>query len=155
MRRRILIGMSNNTRIIYPENSAQIIQEIIEKYGFLSLVEEGTKKFTTAKNKQERDEIIKNLPGYKLADLVIYRAKGSLSFDDFVSEIKESLKTDNEKSKQIAEEIDKKIIPFIKVEKNVSSELLPEQPEIESSVENTREIKKFNVEKDDYRENIE
>jgi hypothetical protein len=139
-------------KITYPENSSEIINEIVEKYGFSKIEEEMMEIFSKGNSSQTGEEILKNLPGYKLAEFVIKRAKG-LSPEDLISSIKNGLETTNEISRQIAKEIEEKIIPFIEFENTPINELLIKSQEIKLN-ENIEEIKKSNSD-DAYRENVE
>jgi hypothetical protein len=150
--------------IIYPENSSQIIEDIIEKYGFSEAEKESFEKLTHSTTKEDYKEISKNSAGFKLAELVIRRANGLLSPDKLPLAIKEEMGTTDKTARQIAAEFEEKILPFIEIQKTPSAdspaikfgkETLVIKGEQTPHADQSEEIKKSDSKPDNYRENIE
>jgi hypothetical protein len=141
--------------IIYPENSVDIIQEIVKKYNFSESLEEVVKNLVKETSREKREEIIGKLPNYKIAKIISQFAKGLISEKALSKTIEEELMV----SLKIAEEINKtlqeKIIPFIEFKKMPESESQTESPEMESLIEKKEETRKSYLKPDNYREDIE
>ncbi len=90
--------------IIFPENSSDIIEEILEKEG----LSEDNKEFFRKVKKGGKPNI------QILAELVSYRGKGDLSKEEFPVSIKLELNTTLEKAEKIAQELENKLIPRAK-----------------------------------------
>lgn len=98
----------------FPEESDLIIEEILKKYGFWKTQEEEIYKFLESKVSKERKKIFESLPGYKISKVVRKYADGKISLENLPSSLEKELNIFNQKAKKISEELEKKLLIFIK-----------------------------------------
>lgn len=100
--------MSNNNEkinrlLVFPENNASIIKEILKKYKLQESNKEILEKWRRSKKGH----------GTILANLAIRACKEKLSSLKLIDLIQKELGIDNEKAKKINEDLNKKILSFV------------------------------------------
>ena len=146
--------------LTFPEESGLVIEKILEKYGLAKIEEEGIEKIVESfvrptMDVKKRVEILENLPGAKISKLVKEYAEGKVSLENLYLRLEEELNISKKEAKQIAEELEKTLLIFIKTikEKGVPSSEIP-LPEAEAPTI-LSEKPKAPPKKDVYREPIE
>jgi len=130
----ILLYNKNMTKIIFPDNSSNIISRVTKDAG---IKEQGTELFAKLSKGQKTN-------GEILAQLVKKAAEQEMSFKDLVSSIKESLGITQKLAEDIGKSLRKELILNVqKVEERVKQ---PKQVIIE---------KKRPPRKDGYRESVQ
>lgn len=136
----------NYEEVIFPEETSDIIDEIVTKYGFKKIEEEMLEKMDQTEIFEEREKIFENLPGRQIATTVKELAMGKISAKDFISLLKQRLNISEELAKDLAKELEEKVLvlaqktrvlreeretlPSKEIEKEVS---FPEKPQAEPS----------------------
>lgn len=138
---------NQKTSLIFPENSALIIKNILEKYNLQESNKELLEKWKNGK--KGRGEI--------LAGLVIKITETSLSIPELIDLAKKELNITTQKAQKIIEDLNEEIlVPTIKIsekilsEKEPSSQGEPQKILIKETPENLKPKRK-----DSYREPVE
>lgn len=146
---------NNLSRPIFPEESGLIVEKILEKYGLEKKQEEGSKNFFDSQIPTERKEIFENLPGFKISKLIKECAEGKVSLANLPQELEQNLNISSKEAKQMADDLQKTILNFIKWEAASEEAAAPtgvvELTEEEISPKETKKLSQ----KDVYREIIE
>lgn len=98
----------------FPEESGLIIEKILKKYGFWKIQWEGIDKFFESKVPTDRRNVFESLPGYKISKLVRKYAEGEISLENLPSFLEKELNISSQKAKNIAEELERKLLAFVK-----------------------------------------
>lgn len=143
-----MIKSNQNPKLLltFPENSAQIITEILKKYGLEESSEEFFEGWRTGK--KDRGEI--------LVDLLIKMSEANLSVSELADLAKKELNITAQKAQKIIEDLNREIlVPAIQISEKILSE------ERSSSQEKPKEIAETEIperlkpkRKDIYREPI-
>ena len=146
---------SIDNEIIFPEESATIIDGILDKYGLRKIQEEGIKKFLKATVGAEKRKLFENLPGFKISSSLRGVAFGKISLENLPSFLEKELKVSQKTAKEITKDLQEKILAFVKIKE----EELPPTKDIEietppSSLEDEEKKKESSI-PDTYRESIE
>lgn len=106
--------------IIFPEESAIIIQELLKKYDFDKEHEESVKKLIVSRNPKEKKEIFENLPGYKISRLVKEYAERKIPITNLLSLLKKELNCPNKKAEELTRDIEKEFSIFLQPKIEIS-----------------------------------
>ena len=98
----------------FPEENQLIVEEILKKYGLWEIHREGLNRFSKSKNPEERWKIIEGLPSYKTSNLVRRYGEGEIPLESLPFLIERELNVSEEKAKEIAAELEKKLLIFIR-----------------------------------------
>lgn len=136
----------------FPEDSDLIIEKILTKHNLKNSQEEGMERFFESKDPKERKELFESLPGYKISYLVRKYAESKVSLENLPLLLEERLNISKEDAKEITEELEEKLLVFIKPFKERSvSKKTPIKKEFPGSIS---ERPKSPPTKDRYRESI-
>ena len=118
----------NKNKIIFPNTSADVISEIVKKYGLEQTQEQMLEKMDIAKTFSEKEKIFENLPSRQTAKIVRQVGEETISIEEFPYEIQKALDIPLEKAKKISLELYKKVIALAekatsetKIKKNTGS----------------------------------
>lgn len=137
----------------FPNDSNLIIERILEKYGFRKSQEERMEKFFKSNIPKERKGLFEGSPGYKISYLVRKYAESEISLENLPLLLGERLNIPKEQAKEIAEELEEKLLVFIKPFKERS---ISKKKSIEKKLPRSiSERPKSTPIKDRYRETIE
>jgi len=95
----------------YPEDIEEFIEEILKELNLWEKHQQELLKLNTAKAKEERLAILENSPGVKLAKIIRDLATKKISHKNLNVYLVEELNISNEKGREIAEKIIKKLFP--------------------------------------------
>jgi len=129
------------------KETSELIEEIIKKHGFWEKEETEFEKFLL--DPTENIGFIENSPSYKLSNLVKKYTEAEISLKKIPLFLEKELNISKEKAKEINEELEEKILRFIKPEKT-----FPEMPAEQSQPSNELKPQKF-PRKDIYKEPVE
>lgn len=139
----------------YPENTADIIHEIVIKYGFLDSAKKEFEK--NINNNENLQEASKKLPNYLILKLIDDYINENIAYEEFQDLLREELKTTDEISKMIFNEIKERILTVdVSQNKPVSQENIADDATEKPNVlpNNKKNQNKYsNI--DTYREPIE
>jgi len=103
------------TDIIFPPESGLIIRELLEKYDLKKQEQEEISKFLNPTIPPElKKDIFEKLPGTKISRLVRNYAEGKVSLKDLFLLLERNLNIPKEKAKNLVNELESKILIFIK-----------------------------------------
>jgi len=101
----------------FPEESSQIVAQLLEKYGLQKAQEEGVKKFVElieSRIPKGRNEIFENLPGTKISQLIREYAEGGLILEKLPNLLKEKLAIPEKEAQKLANDLEGKLLNQIK-----------------------------------------
>lgn len=142
---------------IFPEESGLIVEKILEKYGLAAEQNEGIEKFLKSNVPEDKREIFENLPGAKIAKLVRDYAEKKISLEDLPLLLEKELNVSEKDARQMANDLKKTILDFIRWEELEGKEMVQELPEeLEEKEETiTPEKPRISLKKDVYREPVD
>lgn len=94
----------------FPEGSELVIEEILKKYGLEKTHKEGFKRIFKAPTLEERKNIINDLPGAKISQLLRRYQSGELILEAFPALLEKSLNVSSLQSEEITKELKEKIL---------------------------------------------
>jgi len=106
-----------NQRLIYPEDTSEIISELMEKYGLKETEEEVLQALKEGKTTK----------GGTIAEIIMEVAKNKIPRENITSVLQKRLAISKEIAKKIAKELEKKILNLIIIEKVPKKEIPPLQ----------------------------
>lgn len=137
---------------IFPEDTDLIIGKILEKYGLLKEEEESLEKFFEAGSDDEGKEIFENSPGFKIASLLRLCAEGKIPLANLPQELAEKLGISLKETKQMADDLEKTILKFIKWETVTEEEKSASKIITGAEAEGLKEELKNSLPKDSYKD---
>jgi len=102
----------------FPEDSDQIIDEVLKEYGLKKSQEEGVNNFIKSVESgitSGRSEIFNNLPGTKISKIVRDCAEGKIAREKLPNSLKENLGISGKEAQKLANDIENKIIKRIRI----------------------------------------
>jgi len=102
-----------NTRAVFPEKCDEPFRKILEKYGLSENQEELFRKISEAKTPEEKERIIDASLERKTVLALKEVADGVVALKDFGTALSERLNIPEEKSKKIANELEKEVLVFV------------------------------------------
>jgi len=107
---------------IFPEESPLIIGGILAGYGLIKSLDEENEKIIELLNDEkkqieEKNKLLENFPGVKLAKLVADYGYKEISFEKIPLRIEKELNVEQEKAKKIAEDLKAKLLDLITLAK--------------------------------------
>lgn len=100
----------NYYEVIFSPETTFIIGELIKKYGFEKIQEEMMEKMEQAETSEEKEKIFENLPGRQIARTVKELAQEKISAKNFISLLKQRLNISEELAKDLAMELEEKVL---------------------------------------------
>jgi len=139
---------NSNKEIVFPDETVDIISEIVRKYKLDVLEEELTEKIAKISTLEEKREIFESLPICQISGAIKEIGEGKTSIEDLPSTLQNRLNISKEIAEKITSEIKERIIPFIS--RPYKKKLIKEEtPEI------IKEKESILQKRDSYREPIE
>jgi len=146
--------------VIFPNETVEIITELMKKYGLDKKEEEMEKKLDEAGTPRERKELFENLPTCQISKSAKEMALGMISSETLPTILQKRLDIPENKVHNLAKELEDKVvvlaekIPLEEEESTVTTEELPEEPTPPSTPTPQQETAPFK-QKDVYREQLE
>ena len=110
---------------------AQIIEEILKKYGLEKIQEDGLNKFFEAETTERAQEILDNLPGAILSQIIREFKSGKLSSEELPEILHKNLNVSQKIAKEIAKDLREKLVtPEEEPLKPFESSLKKKKPDI-------------------------
>lgn len=100
--------------IIFPEETSSIIGEFVSKYGLEKTEKEMLKRMIEVKTFKEKEKIFESLPGRQIAKIIKEVAQDKISSKDLVLILEQRLNVSRGMAEKLAEDIEKRILVFIK-----------------------------------------
>lgn len=98
----------------FPEESGLVVEEILKKYGWEEIQKKGIKKWFKSENSSEKKRLFEELPGSKISKLIREYAEGKIAIANIGLLLRERFSIPDKKAEEIAQELRKKILNFIK-----------------------------------------
>lgn len=89
---------------------AQIIKEILKKYGLEEIQEEGLNKFFEAETAEKAQDILDNLPGAILSQIIRELGSGKLAPEELPEILHKNLNVSQKTAKEIAKDLEEKAV---------------------------------------------
>ena len=103
---------NKKSRIIFSETAGSVVTGILEKYGLKSTQKKMLNEMNLARTFSEKEKIFEALPGRQIAKLVKRAAEEKISLENLASELQKQLNISSENAKNIALELQKKVLVF-------------------------------------------
>lgn len=100
---------SKKNEVEFADRSGEVINEILKKYELDKEQAEGLDRFFKA-SLEEKQGILKSLPGSKIILLLLAYQEGSLRLEDFPRVLEKNLKISLGKAEEITKELKERII---------------------------------------------
>jgi len=157
--------MTNNSvdeqfDVIFPNETVEIITELVKKYGLDKKEEEMEKKLDEAETLKEGKEMFENLPTCQISRSAKETALGIISSEALPIILQKRLDIPENKAHDLAKELEDKVvvlaekIPLEGEESTATTEELPKEPTPPSTPAPQQETAPFKQE-DVYREQVE
>jgi len=122
--------LNQNNKGVFPENTSDIIESLLIKYG-LETMKELFEKFGPIKTSEEEEEFqerFEKLPGAQIARIVKEVAQGKIRDENvFINTLQESLSISEKTAEELAKDLNEKVLSL--VQKTIKEEvILPEEP---------------------------
>ena len=93
--------------VVFPEKIVLIVNEILEKYNLIKTDKELGEKFSIATTPKEENNILKEMPSVKIAEILRKYQLGTTKLEDFPKMLKENLNVSQKDAEGITEELKK------------------------------------------------
>lgn len=124
---------NQNYEVIFPEEAASAIDELVTKYGFEKIEEEMLEKMDQVEGFEEKEKIFENLPGRQIARTVKEVAQGKIRDKYvFIATLQERLNISKETAQELSKDLEEKVLSLVQITFREEREI-PSAKEIEET----------------------